>query len=162
MKRLGFSGLLPCVLVLWAAAPAEKVHADVKLPSILGSHMVLQRDRALPIWGWADPGEEVTVQLGESSAKAKADDKGTWSVKLAPQGANSKGEVEFDDVAPGKYEVLIQAPQRTYSLVHISSGDGEIAGDMINPPPAGPWRFRYSSREAPQMSKGLPIATGTR
>jgi uncharacterized protein (DUF2141 family) len=48
------------------------------------------------------------------------------------QEANSKGEVEFDDVAPGKYEVLIQAPQRAYSLVHISSGEGETAGDRIN------------------------------
>ncbi|HXX27816.1 MAG TPA: carboxypeptidase-like regulatory domain-containing protein [Terriglobales bacterium] len=51
---------------------------------------------------------------------------------VAWQEVNSKGEVELDDVAAGKYEVLIQAPQRTYSLVHISSGDAETAGDTIN------------------------------
>jgi hypothetical protein len=45
---------------------------------------------------------------------------------------NSQGEAEFDDVAAGKYEVLIESPQRAYSLVRISSRDGATAGDMIN------------------------------
>ena len=39
--------------------------ADVATPSILGDHMVLQRDQANPVWGWADPGEQVTVSIGD-------------------------------------------------------------------------------------------------
>ena len=35
--------------------------ADVRLARIFGSHMVLQRDMPLPVWGWAEPGEHVTV-----------------------------------------------------------------------------------------------------
>src|SRR5262249_24813709 len=64
--------------------------ADVKLPSVIGSHMVLQRDRPLPVWGWADPGEEVTVQLRESKASATADANGKWNVTLPHMQADGK------------------------------------------------------------------------
>ena len=37
------------------------LRADVKMPAIFGNHMVLQQEAALPVWGWADPGEKVTV-----------------------------------------------------------------------------------------------------
>ena len=52
---------------------ATPAWADVTLPSVFGSHMVMQRDAELPVWGWADPGEAVTVQIVGQSAKAKAD-----------------------------------------------------------------------------------------
>ncbi|MSU79244.1 MAG: sialate O-acetylesterase [Gemmataceae bacterium] len=69
---------------------ASTARADVKLPAVLDSHMVLQRDRPLPIWGWADPGEEVTVTLDAQKASAKADDKGNWTVILKPVQADGK------------------------------------------------------------------------
>src|SRR5262245_5809094 len=46
--------------------------ADVKLPSIIADNMVLQADKPLPIWGWAEPGEDVAVTLGDDRASAKA------------------------------------------------------------------------------------------
>jgi sialate O-acetylesterase len=63
---------------------AATARADVKLPAVIDSHMVLQRDRPLPIWGWAEPGEEVTITLDTQKASAKADDKGHWKVTLKP------------------------------------------------------------------------------
>lgn len=59
--------------------------ADVKLHSLFSDHAVLQRDKPLPVWGAAAPGEEVTVQLGAQKGTAKADAAGRWMVKLAPQ-----------------------------------------------------------------------------
>jgi sialate O-acetylesterase len=56
------------VSLLVALSTASQAQADVKLPKVIASHMVLQRDRALPIWGWADPGEEVTVKLDSATA----------------------------------------------------------------------------------------------
>ena len=48
-----------------AAPGLSEVRADVKLPKVFGSHMVLQRQRPLTIWGWADPKEQVTVRLDD-------------------------------------------------------------------------------------------------
>ena len=44
--------------------------------------MVVQREMPLPVWGWADPEEKVTVTLGEQSKTATADKDGKWCVKL--------------------------------------------------------------------------------
>lgn len=56
--------------------------ADVKLPAVISDHMVLQRDAAAPIWGWADAGEEVTVRIADQEHKAKPDAGGKWMVRL--------------------------------------------------------------------------------
>ena len=58
--------------------------ADVKLPAIIGSNMVLQQDTDVTIWGWAAPGEKITVnpdwRWGKSSTVA--DEQGRWQVTL--------------------------------------------------------------------------------
>ncbi|TSA37111.1 MAG: sialate O-acetylesterase [Verrucomicrobiaceae bacterium] len=56
--------------------------ADVKLPAIISDHMVLQKSAKVPIWGKADPGEEVTVTIDGKTAKATAGPDGRWRVKL--------------------------------------------------------------------------------
>ena len=56
--------------------------ADVKLPAIFSDHAVLQRDASVPVWGWAGPGEEVTVSIGTASKITKADAAGKWRVNL--------------------------------------------------------------------------------
>jgi len=66
-----------CVLVVVGAA-----RADVKVPTIFGDDMVLQRDMELPVWGQAAAGERVTVSIGAASASATADENGAWAVKL--------------------------------------------------------------------------------
>jgi hypothetical protein len=40
---------------------ASLAHATVRLPALVGSHMVLQRGRPVPVWGWAAPGEKVSI-----------------------------------------------------------------------------------------------------
>ena len=54
--------------------------ADVRMPAIFGSQMVLQRDMPVPVWGWADAGEEVTVTFRDQSKSAKANADGKWTV----------------------------------------------------------------------------------
>jgi sialate O-acetylesterase len=58
--------------------------ADVRLPKILGSKMVLQRESQVKIWGWADPGEDVSVTFDGSSSKVagRADAAGRWQLNL--------------------------------------------------------------------------------
>src|SRR5687768_6845924 len=68
-------------------APAAR--ADVTPHPLFTEHMVLQRDTAVPVWGLAEPGEEVTVSLGTTTAKATADKDGKWLAKLPPQKAGT-------------------------------------------------------------------------
>jgi sialate O-acetylesterase len=66
--------LLLCVSLLPSSA-------EVKLHSLFTDHMVLQRGIAVPIWGWADDGEQVTVEFRGKTVTTTAKD-GTWMVKL--------------------------------------------------------------------------------
>jgi sialate O-acetylesterase len=64
--------------------------ADVRLPHIFGSNMVLQQEQPIPVWGWAAAGEAVTVKLGETSASATADPTGRWRVTLPARKAGGQ------------------------------------------------------------------------
>jgi sialate O-acetylesterase len=75
-------------LLCWGVAVAgvlalpHAALAEVKLPSIFSDHMVVQREAMVPVWGWADPGETVTVTIAGQSKSVTADARGDWSVKL--------------------------------------------------------------------------------
>ena len=68
-----------CSAIAFCAGSAQ---ADVRLPAIFSDHMVLQRDGSVPVWGWADAGEEVTVSIAGQTKKATPDANGKWSVRL--------------------------------------------------------------------------------
>jgi len=68
-----------CLLL---AGSVSVVWAEVRLPAVISRNMVLQRDRPVPVWGWAEPGERVTVSIAGQSASAKAADDGHWQVVL--------------------------------------------------------------------------------
>jgi len=66
---------------------------DVRLPALLSDNMVLQRDAPVPVWGWAEPGEEVTVSIAGQSQSAEADSAGSWRVTLDPLQAGGPHEM---------------------------------------------------------------------
>jgi sialate O-acetylesterase len=68
--------------------------AEVRLPKILSSHMVLQRDRPIHFWGWADPDEKVAVNLDGQSAESTADKLGKWSLYLPSHTAGGPFRVD--------------------------------------------------------------------
>jgi sialate O-acetylesterase len=65
--------------------------ADVHLPALFSDHAVLQRAEGVPVWGRAEPGESISIQLGTMRTRAVADQDGQWRVTLdlrqAPEGA---------------------------------------------------------------------------
>ncbi|MFZ5829150.1 MAG: sialate O-acetylesterase [Planctomycetota bacterium] len=75
---------LPCgfLVLIVLVASAGLAQAEVRLPSIFSDHMVLQQDMPVPVWGWADPGEKVTVEIAGQQKSATADNDGRWSLKL--------------------------------------------------------------------------------
>lgn len=77
-------GVLVALCVV-TAAPVADTRADVRLPAVLSDNLVLQRETDVTLWGWAEPGETVTVRSeafkGEGDTTAGAD--GRWKLKLA-------------------------------------------------------------------------------
>ena len=72
------------ILGLGLAFTSLPAGADVQLPAVIGSHMVLQRGASVPIWGTAAPGEKITVTFRDQHKTAEADAQGKWLVKLDP------------------------------------------------------------------------------
>ena len=64
------------------------VRAEIKLPALIGDNMVVQRDKAVRIWGWgAASGQIVTVRMAGQSRQATADGEGAWALLLGPMKA---------------------------------------------------------------------------
>ena len=81
---------------LWllnAFATCLPAFAEVRLPSVLGDGMVLQRDMPAPIWGTASPGEKVSVAVAGQEVSTTAGDDGRWLVKLPPLKAGGPFEM---------------------------------------------------------------------
>ena len=73
--------------VLFCATPAVQA---LELSPMFTGNMVLQREKAVPVWGWAKPASVVAVTFAGNTVKAKADKKGCWSAKLKPMKANKQ------------------------------------------------------------------------
>jgi sialate O-acetylesterase len=105
-----FEGVMEIVAASIMFVAPEFARAEIKLPANFSDHMVLQRDIQIPVWGWADAGEEVTVTFGDQRAKTITDNDGRWKVYLARVGANSTSQtltvtgrnaITFTDVLVG-------------------------------------------------------------
>lgn len=103
------------------------VRAEITLPAIFGDHMVLQQKQANPVWGWAEPGEAIAVEIDQQSHSTTADADGYWRVTLHPIPAGGpyrlaiKGAaaaLSFDDVLVGE--------------VWICSGQSNMAWPLKN------------------------------
>jgi hypothetical protein len=83
---------------------------DVRLPTLIGDGMVLQRDAAVRVWGWADQGEKVRIDFHGATSTVKADKTGQWSTSLGPF------------IAGGPYEMKIRG-NKEVKLRDILIGD---------------------------------------
>ena len=61
-KYLAADRFLRLFLLFFILVAPKLSLADVRMPALFGSHMVLQQEIKIPVWGWADAGEAITVQ----------------------------------------------------------------------------------------------------
>jgi sialate O-acetylesterase len=78
------------LLILLGASLAR---AAVSLPAVISDHMVLQAGKPAPVWGWAEPGESVTVSFAGQALTTVASADRSWRVTLAPLAANAQAQV---------------------------------------------------------------------
>ncbi|HYG37355.1 MAG TPA: sialate O-acetylesterase [Cytophagales bacterium] len=79
-------------------------HAKVRLPKIFGDSMILQRNQPIPVWGWADKNEKITVQFNKQSKTTKAGKDGKWKINLEPEKAGGP----FNLTVKGKNTITIK------------------------------------------------------
>ena len=71
----------PLLIVLFCLM-ATIARSGIKLPQLIQSGMVLQRESIVTIWGWADPGEEIVIQFQRKKYRTSTDKGGKWSLQL--------------------------------------------------------------------------------
>lgn len=88
-------------LILWATMLACSVtlEAKVTMPQLFQNGMVLQRGKAIPVWGKADAGEAVTVTLNKKKVATVADTDGRWRVDLPQMKAGGPFELKVNDLS---------------------------------------------------------------
>ena len=115
--------------------------ADVRLPDVIGSGMVLQQKQSVPIWGTAEPGEGVTVVFGGKKHSAVADASGKWRVDLGRLTANfnpqtmtitGKNVIELKDILIG--EVWLVAGQSNMQRLLRETANGDAVQAAANHP----------------------------
>jgi sialate O-acetylesterase len=77
-------GLVFVVLRVPVWADDSNSSGALQVPHVFGDHMVLQTGEAEPVWGWAQPGETVTVSFAGQKKQAMAGSDGAWKVALNP------------------------------------------------------------------------------
>ncbi len=132
MKRIS-----ACLLLLLFTAASAL--ADVRVPSLFSDNLVLQRDKPVPVWGQAEPGENITVKIGDSQATAQADAQGKWMVKLPAMKANGtaqeltisgKNTLTFKNVLIGDVWVCSGQSNMEWSLAGCNAPQDIAAADF--------------------------------
>jgi sialate O-acetylesterase len=148
--RRAASFLLPLFLLSISAV------AEVKLPSLLADHMVVQRGLPVHVWGMAARGEKVAVTFRGETQSATADPLGRWSLYLSPgeaggpfamvvQGSNT---IELEDVLVGDVWVASGQSNMEFPMSGLVNSEKEIAGAQF--PKIRVFRVAHRPSDYPQ------------
>ena len=133
MKKLG-------ILLAVGLALASVLRAELKLPAIIGDHMVLQQKQTNPIWGWDTPGAKVTVTFAGQKHTATAGADGKWTVKLQAVPANAQPQTitiagtsqrVIEDVLVGEVWMCSGQSNMGFKLNSDWNGDIEAAASKL-------------------------------
>lgn len=151
-----------CVLALLLLT-APVVRANVSLPDVIGSGMVLQQKQHVLIWGQADPGESVTVRFAGQWRRAITAPDREWFVKLDPLRADAtpqtmiisgKNTIELTNILVG--EVWLVAGQSNMQRLLSETANGDAAIATADHPQI---RLFNVSRQAAFKHAAPPLAT---
>lgn len=97
------------------------IGAGLCLHNLFQSDMVIQRDKPARIWGWAEPGEKITVTFGGQTRSAMATGDRSWKVELPAMTASSE-----------PHQLFVQGKAKTIKLENILIGDVWLLGGQSN------------------------------
>lgn len=94
--------------------------AEIRLPRLFGDNMVLQRDKPIAVWGWAAPGEKVTVHFNGQTKTVRTDKQGQWSLRLDPMSAG------------GPYQMIVNGGKSDKTFNNVMIGEVWICSGQSN------------------------------
>jgi sialate O-acetylesterase len=92
------------ILFFIALTATKLLSAQVRLPRLVRDSMILQRGEPVNIWGWASPGEKVSIRFNNKTYKTKTGTNGNWQVKLDPLKEGGPYTIEIT----GKNNILLK------------------------------------------------------
>ncbi|WP_405563429.1 sialate O-acetylesterase [Polaribacter sp. Asnod6-C07] len=123
--------IIKTVVVLFLSITCFTLNAQsLKLANIFGDHMVLQREKKLPVWGTSTPNEKITVKFDGQTKRTTSGNNGKWMIYLDPLETSFEGKdmmIEGDkklvikDILVG--EVWICAGQSNMVMSYNSSAE---------------------------------------
>jgi sialate O-acetylesterase len=133
--------LLTLASLLLASATVLQA-AELKLAAVFSDHMLLQCDKAVPIWGWADPGQQLTVEFAGQKKTATTEANGKWLVQLDPLHANAEprelvvssshaSRITVHDVMVGEVWLCSGQSNMSYLLTTHARTPNETTGPEI-------------------------------
>lgn len=132
-KTVFMRTLIFCALLVFLTGSA---FADVRLPRIFSNNMVLQRNHAITVWGWANAKEKVTVQFNHQTKTVTAGKDGQWKVVLANESAG------------GPYDLTVKG-KNSITLTNVLVGDVWICSGQSNME----WVVRNTNNAAAEIAQ---------
>lgn len=127
---------LRLLLLILSLSVAVQAAVDLRLAPLFCDHAVLQQGKAVPVWGWANPGEKVQVEFKGNKAEAVADQTGRWQADLPALTADAqpaelrvKAEkiIIIHDVVIGEVWIASGQSNMEFALDKADNGSQEIA-----------------------------------
>ena len=124
-QRLNFrfrsrrGALIVALLIGWLVTPAM-AQAPLRLPAIFSDHLVLQREKPIPVWGSGEPEATVTVELLTHKVETRIDDEGKWQIALPPLPAG------------GPHALTVSTPGDTLRLQDVYLGEVWLCAGQSN------------------------------
>lgn len=108
------------VAALLMSAPAV-VCAELRVPDVFSEGAVLQKANRVPVWGWAAPGDEISISVAGASGSARANDAGKWFVTLDLSGAQA-----------GPHAMSVKGPEKELTIGDILVGEVWLCSGQSN------------------------------
>lgn len=135
--KIGTIQAITAAAVVGASALSLQAQTRVEAPMpflhpLFSDHAVLQRDADVPVWGWANPDTEVTVEFAGQTVKAKAGKDGKWMATLAPMGYSAESRTMKVSGTANNLTQTVEAKDILVGDVWLCSGQSNMEMGIKN------------------------------
>src|SRR5688572_13016665 len=123
------------IFVMFLLIVAVTTFATITLPGIFSDHMIIQRNKPVKIWGWAAPGERITIRMAYASIKVRATRNGKFEGTLPAMPAGGpytltvtgSNTVQIDDILAGEVWICSGQSNMEWPLRNTLDAQKEIS-----------------------------------